>query len=225
MKKVMIAAAVAAMIAGAYAGNCKDDPDTGDCADVFTVKFSGKTANEDTKTIEYKLVKKVSAKGYLTLGEYVTEELAVKVGSDKYDVVLEDGEVTKFTVFGKKLEYVTDDYLKKPGKTTKLQADLGVKFEGATDYDINLNQVAFGTVKAYITKEVTKSSKCGDDETTAGCELVMTPACFSGWFTGDFQTCLDEIAFENDCNEFDADAATALVGGTWSAKYSTKLSK
>ena len=229
MKKLMVAAVLAAMAAGAYAGNCKEDPEDLDCVDVFTVKFSGKTASEDQKTLEYKLVKKISAKGYLYLSDYVTEELtSVKVGKDKIEdgLVLEDGEVTKFTVFGKKLENVLDDNLKKPGKKTSLESDLGVKFEGATDYDININQVAFGKVEAYITKDQTiKSGACGEDEEIPGCELVMTPKNFSGWFTGDFQTCLDEEAFMDDCNEFDADGATALIGGTWTAKYNKKLSK
>jgi len=217
----MIAAAAAAMVAGAYAGNCKEDPVT-ECADVFTVKFSGKTASEDMKTLEYKLVQKISAKGTLVLDDYVTEVLDVKIGKESYkDVVLEDGEVTKFTVFGKKLETVLDDNLKKPGKTYTLESDLGVKFEGATDYDVNINQVAFGKAKAYITKDKTvKGGACGEDEEILGCELVLTPGSYNGWFTGDFQTCLDEIGFEDDCNEFDADEATAIFGGTWSAKYS-----
>ena len=136
----------------------------------------------------------------------MTEVLAVKLNGEKYDVTLTDGEVTKFTVFGKKLETVLDENQIKPGKHYTLESDLGVAFEGQDLWDINVNQVAFGKADAYITKETTKKS-------------------YSGWFTGDFQTCLDEYGFVNDCVEFDADGATSLLGGTWSAKYSKKLSK
>lgn len=223
MKKLMIVSAVAAMTAGAFAGNCKEEEQV-DCIDVFTVKFSGKTTVEVDQT--YKTVKKISGKGYLKIADYVTEELSVKVGKVKEDIVLSDGEVTKFTVFGKKLETVLDDNLKKPGKHYTLESDLGVKFEGQTDYDINVNQVAFGKADAYITKDkTTKAGACGEESVTPGCELILTPKSYSGWFTGDWQTCLDELGYTDDCVEFDADGATALIGGTWSAKYSKKLSK
>ncbi|MCR5413322.1 MAG: hypothetical protein K6F50_01175 [Kiritimatiellae bacterium] len=224
MKKLMIAAAVAALTAGVYAGNCSDEPEV-DCADVFTVKFSGKTTQEKNAT--YKTVVKLSGKGTLQIdADYVTETLAVKVGKDKYDVILEDGEVTKFTYFGKKLETVLDDNTKKPGKNYKLESDLGVKFEDQTEYAINVNQVAFGNMNVYVTKAKTiKGGACGEDTDIEGCELVLTPKSYKGWFTGDFQTCLDEEAFLDDCVEFDADGATSLIGGTWSAKYSKKLSK
>lgn len=225
MKKLMFAAAIAAMTASVLAGNCKEEEEV-DCQDVFTVKFSGKTTVEDS-SMTYKLVKKLSGKGTLTLAaDYVTEALAAKVGKTKYDLLLEDGEVTKFTVFGKKLDYAIDENLKKPGKHFTLESDLGVKFEGADEYDINVNQVAFGKVDAYITKAKTiKGGACGEDTDIEGCELILTPKSFNGWFTGDFQTCLDELEFTNDCNEFEADGATALIGGTWSAKYNKKLSK
>ncbi len=222
----MIAAAVAALTAGVYAGNCAEEPEV-DCIDVFTVKFSGKSTAEINDT--YKKIVAIKGKGYLTMDpDYVTETFDyVKVGSTKYeDLVLEDGEVTKFTYFGKKLEYIIDDNLKKPGKTIALESDLGVKFEATSEYEINVNQVAFGKVAAYITKSQTISGgACGEEEEIEGCEPVITPKSYSGWFTGDFQTCLDEEAFFNDCNEFDADGATSLIGGTWKAVYSTKLSK
>lgn len=223
MKKLMIVAAVAAMTGSVLAGNCKEDAPV-DCKTVFTVKFSGKTTVEIKDT--YKTVKKISGKGTLTLADYVFEDLTVKLNGQTYDITLADGDVTKFTVFGKKLETVLDSNLMKPGKHYTLESDLGVKFEGQTEYDINVNQVAFGKADAYITKEKTqKAGACGEDETIAGCELVLTPKSYSGWFTGDFQTCLDEYGFVNDCVEFDADGATSLIGGTWSAKYSKKLSK
>lgn len=217
MKKLMTAAAVAAMTAGAFAGNCAEDPVTPDCALEMTVKFSGKTATE--KNLEYKTVQKISGKGTLVIGEYVTETLAVKVGKDKYDVVLEDGEVTKLTVFGKNVEKATDEQTMKPGKTYKAEADLGVTFEDQDDAAISVNQVAFGSAKIYVTKNQTiHGGPCGEDDEILGCVPVVTLKKFSGWFTGKFETCLDELGYADDCVEFDADEVTALIGGTWSAK-------
>ena len=111
MKKLMIAAAVAALTAGAFAGNCAEEVlEDVDCGLLMTVKFSGKTASE--KNLEYKTVQKISGKGILTITDYATELLEVKVGKAKYDVLLEDGEVTKLTVFGKNLEKTIKDFEK-----------------------------------------------------------------------------------------------------------------
>jgi hypothetical protein len=217
MKKLMIAAAVAAMTAGAFAGKCAEDPEDLECALVMTVKFSGKTATE--KNLEYKTVQKISGKGVLTLTDYATEVLEVKVGKAKYDVVLEDGEVTKLTVFGKNLEKATDENTMKPGKTYKVEADLGVAFEDQGDYAVSVNQVAFGSAKIKVSKPQTiKGGACGEDTEIEGCIPTVSLKKFSGWFTGKFETCLDEVGYADDCVEFDADEVTALVGGTWSAK-------
>ncbi len=226
MKKFMIVAAVAALSAGAFA-SCGESV-TG-CKTVFTVKFSGKTATENAAET-YKTVQKISGKGTLTFSadDYV-EELSVKVGKQKYAIELHEGELTKWTYFGKKLAVLEGgDY--KPGKTYKLESDLGIKFEGQTgvdedseeDYQINVNQVAFGKVKVYITKK-TAAKGCG--EGTDGCIPIVTPVSYKGWFTGDFvPTCLDEADYDDDCVVFEG-SEIALIGGTWSAKYDKKASK
>ena len=213
MKKLMIASAVAAITAGAFAGNCSEDPIAG-CALKMTVKFSGKTASE--KNLEYKTVQKISGKGVLSISDYVTETFSeIKVGKEKYkDVVFEDGEVTKLTVFGKNLAKALDEQTMKKGKTYSAEADLGVVFEDQTDAMVSVNQVAFGSASVYITKDE-KAGPCG--ETVPGCVPVVSVKKFSGWFTGKFETCLDEIGYSDDCVEFDADEVTALIGGTWSA--------
>lgn len=226
MKKLMVAAAVAAMTAGAFAGECGEDPETPDCKTVFTVKFSGKTATEYKDT--YKTAQKISAKGYLLISpDYVQEKFStLKVGSDKYEnVLLDDGEVVKMTYFGKKLDAVLDENVKKPGKTYSLESDLRVQFADQTDATINIDQVAFGKVKVYVTKDKTiKAGKCGEDVDVPGCVNVLTPVSYSGWFTGDFTPmCLDEEGYFDCCNEFDADGV-AIMGGTWSAKYDKRNS-
>ena len=220
MKKLMIAAAVAAMTAGAFASNCAEDPIDPDCALLLKVKFSGKTASEiETKKGDmYKTVQKISGKGVLSIADYVTEVLDVKVGKAKYDILLEDGDVYKLTVFGKNLETALDENTMKPGKTYKAEADIGVQFEDQDDYAISVNQVAFGSASIYVTKDKTiKGGPCGEDDTILGCVPVLSLKKFNGWFTGKFETCLDEIGYYDDCVEFDADEVTALIGGTWSA--------
>lgn len=222
MKKLMIAAAVAAMTAGTFAAsNCAEDPVESDCALVLNVKFSGKTATEtETKKGDmYKTVQKISGKGVLSISDYVTEVLSVKVGKNKYDIVLEDGDVYKLTVFGKNLETALDENTMKPGKSYKVESDIGVQFEDQDDYAISVNQVAFGSATIKVSKPQTiKGGACGEDTEIEGCIPTATLKKFSGWFTGKFETCLDEVGYADDCVEFDADEVTALIGGTWSAK-------
>ena len=188
-----------------------------DCALEMTVKFSGKTATE--KNLEYKTVQKISGKGTLVIADYATEVLEVKVGKNKTTWVLDDGDVYKLTVFGKNLEKATDENTMKPGKSYKVESDLGVSFEDQDDYAISLNQVAFGSATIKVSKEKTiKGGACGEDTVIDGCIPTVTLKKFSGWFTGKFETCLDEVGYADDCVEFDADEVTALIGGTWSAK-------
>lgn len=219
MKKLMIVA-LAAVAMGANAASCTDPSVQGSCQTVFTVKFSGKTATEGAN---YKTTQKLSAKGYLTLSDTdVSEEFTqFKIGKEKYNTnVLTGGTVTKMTYFGKNLATVQNKNLYKPGKTYSLEGDLGVKFEGAdlvpeAITSFNINQVAFGKVKVYISKAT--ESACG--EKTPGCLPIVTPVCYSGWFTGDFQPlCLDEANYNDCCYEF-AGSEIALIGGTWTAKY------
>ena len=179
----------------------------------------GSCGSATEKNLEYKTVQKISGKGVLSISDYVTEVLAVKVGKEKYDVLLEDGEVTKLTVFGKNLETAKDENTMKPGKKYKVEADLGVQFEDQTENAISVNQVAFGSASIYVTKPKTiKGGACGEDTEIEGCVPVLSLKKFSGWFTGKFETCLDELGYYDDCVEFDADEITALIGGTWSAK-------
>jgi len=107
----------------------------------------------------------------------------------------------------------------KPGKTYKVEADLGVAFEDQTENAISVNQVAFGSATVKVSKPHTiHGGPCGEDVDVEGCVPTVTLKKFSGWFTGKFETCLDEVGYADDCVEFDADEVTALIGGTWSAK-------
>lgn len=216
MKKIIIAAAIAVMSAVGFGGNCGEVEDS-TCALTMTVKFNGKTACE--KGTAYKTTQTISGKGTLSIGNTVTETLTVKVGGEKHDIVLADGEITKFSVFGKNLETATTENTMKPGKAYKVSSDLAVKFEDQSDYGISLMQVAFGDGKIKVSKAKTiKNGPCGEDDEILGCVPTVEVTKFSGWFTGKFYTCLDEEGYTDSCVEFDADGATALCGGTWTAK-------
>ena len=230
MKKLMIVAAVAALSASAFAAKCSDAPQN-DCQTAFTVKFSGKTAdtyfkNSDGDEGDYAAIQKISGKGSLVVAEYVTEYLeSVKVGKYKVgNLTLTEGELIKWSYFGKNLETISNDWTKKPGKTYKFESDFGVAFEEQLDdLALSVDQVAFGKVKVYITKDKTVKSGCGES-TIEGCLPVVTPVSYSGWFTGSFTpACVEWELYDDGCVEFGGDEV-ALIGGTWSAKYSKKLS-
>lgn len=221
----MLAAAVAALTAGAFAAGCQEDPEPVDCVTTFTVKFSGKTATENAKQT-YKTVQKLSGKGYLYLkgATAVDEEISGKIGSEKFAKVLENGEITKFTVFGKNLAKAIDVNQYKPGKSYSVESDLGVKFTAQGDEQLNVNQVAFGKATIKISKASEHKSACGEPTTTPGCVPTMLPVSYNGWFTGDFSPlCLDEKNYNDGCYEFGG-SPIALIGGTWSAKYSKSKS-
>ncbi len=211
MKKLMIAAAVAALTAGAFADSCAEEPD---CGTVFTVKFSGKTATQvldkNGNDKGYAAVQKISGKGTLTVADYASELLTVKVGKYSDVVLLEDGTVIKWSYFGKNMAKIADP---KPGKSYSVESDFGVVFEGQDEWDVSVTQVAFGKGKVKISKGST--SVCG--ETTDPCIPTLTLKSYSGWFTGWYTpTCADFTGYEDDCTS--VDEGIALVGGTWSAK-------
>lgn len=211
MKKLMIAAAVAAMTVGAFAAECSETPD---CGTVFEVKFSGKTG---TQVLDknggdkgYASVQKISGKGTLTVADYATELLDVKVGKYSDVVLLEDGEVIKWSIFGKNYSKVADP---KPGKSYSVESDFGVVFADQDEWAVTVTQVAFGKAKVKISKGST--SVCG--ESTDPCIPTVVLKKYSGWFAGWYSpTCADFYGYEDDC--ISVDEEIALVGGTWSAK-------
>ena len=230
MKKLMIAAALAAITAGAYAG-CSVGP--GSCSVKFTVKFSGKTATQtyDKKGEDkgYASVQKLSGKGTLTFDDidYVEEFSQVKVGKVVFGgdnkIVLTGGTVDQWTYFGKGLEALQGGEGAKPGKSFNLESDLGLTFTGGDDedgtgYSIDVVQVAFGKAKGKLSKEGKSTSGCVVTP-VAGCVPSITIKNYSGWFTGSFTPICADVAADpyGECIPF-ADNGIALIGGTWSAK-------
>ena len=215
MKKLMIAAAVAALTAGAFAAACSEDPEPECDSVVFTVKYSGKTADQtyDKKGADkgYASVQKISGKGTLVISDYATELLTAKVG--KYEVedgvLLVDGEVIKWSYFGKDLAKASgQDAKSKPGKTYTLESDLGIVFEGQDEWDVSVTQVAFGKVKVKLSKGGTVSGgACGEDTEIEACIPALTPKSYSGWFTGWFSPfCMDAEGYDDGCAAFPAAA-------------------
>ena len=204
-----------------------------ECVTAFTLKFSGKTASEYTlakKRTLYKTVQKISGKGELVLSPQVTSELFsnVKVGKKAIDDIVVPAAVNKCTYFGKRLANVVPaekNAKMKEGKTYSLESDLGLSVVDATSGDygkINIEQVAFGKVKVKISKYKPATKKgCRPVDPVAGCIPTLTPVSYSGWFTGSMDVgCLDEEAYADECNVFDAYDGIAVFGGKWSAKYS-----
>ena len=225
MKKLMIAAAAAALTAGVYAAACAED--ITDCdVPVFTVKYSGKTADQtyDKKGEDkgYASVQKISGKGTLVIADYATEALSVKVGKYTVEdgVLLDEGEVIKWSYFGKDLDKASGtDAKSKPGKSYTLESDLGVVFADQDDWEISVTQVAFGKVKVKLSKGGTTSSGCAE-VTTDPCLPTITLKSYKGWFAGWFAPyCMDAEGYDDECVSFD-DTEIALIGGTWSAKPS-----
>ena len=224
MKKLMIAAAVAAMTAGAFAACSVDDEDT-TCATVFELKASGKISGAKSTKVDYKVNKSLSAKGYLLIdAEYTAEALvAFKYKGVKYAADIEDGEVIEFAAYGKNTDLFNSEAFK-PGKSYKLEADLGVVFDEADVGDAGLTLVmsTFGKIKAKVSKATDeKKSGCTIIPGNSGCIPSYTPVKFSGYFAGYFDDCydvIDEAILNSDC-EFEIDPAYNLVGGKVTLKY------
>ena len=220
MKKLMIAAAAAALVGGAYA-SCSPSPLVPDCtAVVFTLKGSGKISAENSKDT-YKTNAKISPKGYLVINaDYSAEILAsLKYRGEKALVGLGDStEVTQLGAYGKnlaKLQGVTY----KPGKTYKMESDLGVAID---DNDFIGYMSTFGSVKFSVSKKKVTGSACGPTVTNLDCQVTWTPVKYSGYFAGEYIDCTDEEAPLFTCAPF-ALTGKVLYGGKVTLKYTKSI--
>ena len=152
MKKLMIAAAAAAMVCGVKAAtitptNCDPDPIDSACdVLVFKLTASGK-AVQDMNEGAYKAVKSLKiSKGALAfipneecaaVGAccYETANLyaQVKLGSAKDYVEIDELVIGKWSIFGKNFENKVSDYLHdmKKGSSTTVDSDLFITSAGA----------------------------------------------------------------------------------------------
>lgn len=228
MKKVMFVAALAALTVPAYAAPCTITGPT-ECATVFELKASGKISGAKSEKVDYKVNKSLSAKGYLLIDQdYLVDLLAAfKFKDKKIALVAEDGELIEYAAYGKHTDLFNTGAFK-PGKTYKLESDLGFRFEDADAGDATFTLLAstFGTVKAKVSKgTAAKNSGCTIVPAVKGCIPFYTPVKYTGYFAGYFDDCyevIDGAVLNSDC-EFAFDPEYNLVGGKVTLKYS-KLS-
>lgn len=235
MKKLMMFAAAMTIVGGAHAWTyCGSTSESGDCEiPVWDLKASGKVANWSSKG--YKAVNKMAINGAI-IGNILAQEEEVEPGVtnincclESFDVVVydksiktlvlfEDQEVEVLTLFGKDLDTVI-----KPGKTKTLESDVLWLLEG-TDCDdgvIALQFVGFGKGKRGITKGKDNTDPCGDNS-VEGCEEYYEWPSWTGWFTGYYGYVPCNLV--SPICDFDCELVDAVAGGTWSAKYNSKLS-
>jgi hypothetical protein len=252
MKKLMTIAAATALAAVAEAGiavqstNCTYNAKITTCPDVvFKVTGSGKALDPFTK--EYTTVSKLKVDGYLVLfpddsdGDglccYPTYSLYVtaKIGKSKTDLVFAGAGVEyvdAWTVFGKKLAAAEGgiDSDKSKKKKYKLESQLGISADyvggnngGVLYYADDLDQN--GATQPLVSFFATSFGKATWMNAQKVCDCVkkdesseITPGNYSGWFAGVYQYLgIDEECLTCTCSDL------GLFGGTWKAKYQSKI--
>lgn len=248
MKKLMIAAAVAAMTAGAFAAsfqpiNCdEDDPVVSVCPDmVFKLTGSGKTV-QDVKG-DYKTVKALKiSKGALVMAPsdalidcgiccYDTAGIyaLVKVGSEKHYIAIEEVPVAKWSVFGKNVEKVANFLTEmKKGSKVDLESDLYLAADDADllfveDDDSTISAVtfraaAFGNMTAKNLAGKQTSGNYCVKPPVEECVLEFTPKSYSGWFAGNYDDMVNYGQLCFNCECGEYD----IFGGTWKAVFQNK---
>lgn len=231
MKKLMIAAAAAAVVGGAYAASCAPGSSSSCDALVFSLSGSGKISAENSKET-YKTNAKFSPKGYLVINrDYSVEILAsFKYMGDK-TVAAVGGVVQQLGAYGKNAEKF-DDGSYKPGKTYKLDSDLGVAFGSDTPEVLDeVSDVAeifgymstFGKVKAKVSKQKVNDKSTCNPSTNNACEVTWTPVKYTGWFAGEYvPDCIDEVVPTFTCTAFNK-TGHGLFGGKVTLKYTSKI--
>ncbi len=135
--------------------------------------------------------------------------------SDKSWAWFVDQPINRLTVFGKGL-----DKTLKGGKSTAVESDIMWKLEGdhADGAGIDIQLVGFGKGKRMMSKGTNGSTDvCNPTEAACPVETFNWPS-WDGWFTGVWGAD-DGYSVYLKCS----DECFQLVGGTWSAKFNTKV--
>lgn len=248
MKKLMVAAAAAAMAAGVYAAGFQPIDCTPEIADgvcppmTFKLTASGKAVQDVNGA--YKTVKTLKiSKGALvmlpdeTMAEdcdiccYATATIlaTVKIGSATHYVEIPDVAVTKWSIFGKDLEKVANFLTEmKKGSTKTVESDLYLEADDndvifASDDDslvstVTFRAAAFGKMNAKNLKAGSVSDSYCVKPTQKECVLEFTPKSYSGWFAGNYDVCVNDDQLCFNCDCGEYD----IFGGTWKAVYQAK---
>lgn len=252
MKKLMIAAAAAAMTAGAYAADflpidCLPEVGEGVCpVMVFKLTGSGKTVQNYKDA--YKTVKTLKiSKGALVLTPdeamaeecdiccYATAEIlaTVKVGSTTHYVDIVDVPVTKWSIFGKNLEKVANFLTEmKKGSSVTLESDLYLEADEAEIYFAGADDDDDGLITAVTFKAaafgsmLAKNLKAGS-VSTSYCVTPEQKECVLQFtpktYNGWFAGNYD-VCVHDDQLCFNCDCGEYdIFGGTWKAVYQAKV--
>ena len=237
MKKLMIVAAVAmsAVVAQAKIALTNCHPVVSmDCPQiVFKVGASGKTVTvTDKDEYTYKSVASLKVtKGALVLfgtaaGDgccYDTYSLYLnaKIGKATKKIALLQGDLEKWSVFGKNLEAAMDA---EKSKKYSLESDLGIWWDDdADDYfgdeltGLQFFATAFGKATYKFVAGKDEKGSCG--VCVPGQDTWdIVPGNYKGWFAGWFDLIEDGLCMNCQCSNND------IFGGTWTAKYNKSWS-
>lgn len=245
MKKLMVAASIAAFTVGAACAatlspiDCSGPTSVVEKAEcpaiVFKLTATGKAVT-DMENGAYKTVKTLKvSKGALVLLPntdcatdgiccYDTANLyaTVKIGKETKQLGLEGLKIGKWSIFGKNFEKAINFQSEmKPGKTVSLESDLFVSGEDLDTLDgedtVSLFASGFGKFNMAVSKVDNNACNFCSAEPAVG-TAIWTPKTYSGWFVGGRNIVNDMFScFNCECGEFD------VFGGTWKAVYQAKF--
>lgn len=247
MKKLMIAAAVAALVSAVNAAtltpiDCVEDTPDGTCdIQVFKLTASGKTVQDvETSSQSYKAVSTLKvSKGALAFffDEGCAEEGAccyteaalfatLKNGKKSYKVAIEGLEIGKWSIFGKNFEAKVRDYLHdmKKGSSVKVESDLFLTGEDldVTDYDEDVIDTV--SIWASAFGQMTAKLSKGKSGSNAYCDPEDEPECVLSFTPGTYKGWFvgtRELLSDGWCFNC-ACGEYDIFGGTWTATFQAK---
>lgn len=247
MKKLMIVAAVAALVSAVKAAtltpiDCVEDPEPGSCdIQVFKLTASGKTVQDiETSSASYKAVSNLKVtKGALAFffDEGCAEEGAccyteaalfatLKNGKVTRKVAVEGLEIGKWSIFGKNFEAKVRDYLHdmKKGSSTKVESDLFISGEDLEVVDYEEDAIDEISIWASAFGQMTAKLSKGKAGNDAYCDPEDDPGCVLSFVPGTYkgwfvgQRVLLSDGWCFNCQCGEYD----IFGGTWTAVFQAK---
>ena len=247
MKKLMIAAAAAALVSAVNAAtltpiDCDPVDPVGGCdIQVFKLTASGKTVQDiETSSASYKAISNLKvSKGALAFfyDEACAEEGAccyttanlyatLKNGKSTFKVAVADLEIGKWSIFGKNFEAKVRDYLHdmKKGSSTKVESDLFISGEDLEVLDAEEDAIDEISIWASAFGQMTAKNSKGKEGSDAYCDPEDVPECVLTFTPGTYNGWFvgtREIITDGWC--FNCQCGEYdIFGGTWKAVFQAK---